>query len=87
MAAVGERCLELGVAESDPTVLVKELDRALRGCTLSDGGTECGDLRKSLGALRRAEFAHGDMVRVDGWVLSRSEARSYALSAIVSARS
>lgn len=43
---------------------------------------EAGDRRDSFAARCRQDFADGATVRVDGWVLSRTEARLCALAAL-----
>lgn len=82
--AVGRRCLELGLVETDLGELAYLLSAAvgrLRGEGHDRSST--ADLRQSLHGVLRSEFRAGDVVRVDGWVLSRSEARFYALSYLV----
>jgi hypothetical protein len=46
------------------------------------GGSPSGDeLRRRIDEARRADFAAGRIVRVDGWVLAETEARCCALVA------
>jgi hypothetical protein len=40
-------------------------------------------LRRSIGQRVRRDFAIGDTVQVDGWVLSLTELRLYALAALI----
>ena len=47
-----------------------------------DGGTVDGDLLRHVAERQRADFAAGRTVKVGGWVLSRTEARLYALAAV-----
>ena len=49
---------------------------------LQASGREAGDLRAALAAEIRKDYRNRDIVTVDGWVLSRSEARLCALAAI-----
>jgi hypothetical protein len=82
-AVIGRRYLLRHPEESETGILVAELERraASRGLSLSG---RCGaDLAKTLAELRRQDFAAGETACVDGWVLARSEARLYALAALL----
>ena len=81
---VGRAALASGHIERDVVALlaglvasVPDLDAALR-----NGSDD--DVRAALDVARRREFAaHGvDVIRVDGWVVARSEARACALIAL-----
>jgi hypothetical protein len=83
-ARVGRAALVGGHVERDAVSLlaglaasVPDLDAALR-----DGSDD--DIRAALDVARRREFAaHGaDVIRIDGWVVARSEARACALIAL-----
>lgn len=74
--AIGRRYLDLAPGEADRSHLLKLLhlpDPRLQAWPKRD------DLVRHLGALRDREFFSGDSVLIDGWVLSRSEARICAL--------
>lgn len=83
MGDLGRRCVLLERTGAGAHDLSSKLDQTLRAHRLAPRG-EAGadDLRAAFSALRRAEFASGEVVRVDGWILSRSEARYYALLAL-----
>lgn len=87
MADLGRCCIEWGAAELDPRVLVARLNGALTARGLYPDDVSPAALRAALKELRRHEFLAGEVVRVDGWVLCRSEARGYALSVVAAARS
>lgn len=81
--AIGRRCLELNLVEAELHELAHFLCAAVEdlkghGCSRSPA-----DLRQALQDVLRSEFRAGDVVRVHGWILSRSEARFYALSYLV----
>ena len=83
-ARVGRAALASGHVERDADALlaglvasVPDLDAALR-----NGSDD--DVRAALDIARRREFAaHGaGVIRIDGWVVARSEARACALIAL-----
>jgi hypothetical protein len=66
--------------EVDPARLLRELAHLQR-----EGGGATGrpdDLRQAVAAACTADFAQGRVVRVDGWILARTEARACALVAL-----
>jgi hypothetical protein len=72
-------------AEQASDVLAEAVDRALT--SELDGGTRAADPLQVIAALRRvvrAEYARGEVVEVQGWVLSTTEARLYGLVAALS---
>ena len=83
--AVGRRCIDAGAAEDTPSVLAGRLLEAVdrHGGTAEAMPATPESLRAALDRVLRAEFRGGDVVRVDGWVLSRTEARAYALAAVI----
>ncbi|WP_158044312.1 hypothetical protein [Skermanella pratensis] len=74
---IGLAYLETSVDEADPAKLV-----ALIVGDGVDRGTADGDLLRHVAERQRADFAAGRTVKLDGWVLSRTEARLYALAAV-----
>ncbi|HEY0810254.1 MAG TPA: hypothetical protein VGD49_08840 [Longimicrobiales bacterium] len=66
--AVGEFCLQLPGCEHRAVELAQLVG--------------IGDDRTSTLRLIQSDFERGDTVRVNGWVLSRTEARLYALAAL-----
>ena len=53
---------------------------------LSSNGMDCSSFSAIVGSLReksRQDFARAETVSVDGWILSLTEARTYALTAFV----
>jgi hypothetical protein len=78
-AVLGESCLQK-IPESRCAV---RLWAKLAGSAVrSGGGSSVKELRKLVSDRRTADFAHGDCVVIDGWVLTRTEARLLALAAI-----
>ena len=76
---IGNLCLNsLQPAETNPEALAKMI--------INDSG--CNDLhneqdiRRQISSHVRHEFAEGIVLNVDGWILSRTEARLYALAAL-----
>jgi hypothetical protein len=82
-AIVGREYLRHVPGEADVAVLL-----GLIGSTWPGGGAELRDsstekLRDSLRQQQREDFEHGRVVNVGGWILSVTEARVCALTAIV----
>lgn len=69
---IGRRYLAIAPGEADPVRLAATLP-ALRDPVAQ---------RRALDAARRRDFAAGDTVILDGWILARSEARLCALAAL-----
>ena len=79
---IGQLCLNsLDAAERNPNVLAKEIAQD-SGCL--DLRSE-QDIRRRISSHVRHEFAQGIVLNVDGWILSRTEARLYALAALARA--
>ncbi len=72
---IGERYLQLFPDEAQEQVLI-------RGILGTDEINSFSAFRAWLDKRRSADFERGDTVIIDGWVLSRSEARLYALFAL-----
>ena len=64
---------------ADPVALAE----ALRARLSAPPGTGADDLRRRLASCVAADFAGGDVVEVEGWVLARTEVRLAALAALV----
>ena len=78
--AVGEACLEVLKDEPSAPALLAAIERGIGGdAAYRDGAYQ---LRVKLSDLVRRDFEAHDIVRVRGWVLSRNEARLYALAAL-----
>lgn len=71
---IGRAYLEKAGDEADPAKLVALI--------MGEGGTVEGDLLRHVAERQRADFAAGRTIKLDGWVLSRTEARLYALAAV-----
>jgi hypothetical protein len=79
--AVGHACLEVLKEERSTPALLAAIERGLGGdAAYRDGAYQ---LRVRVSDLVRRDFEALDIVRVQGWVLSRNEARLYALAALV----
>lgn len=78
---IGREYLRLVPAEADASWLASVLSIGLP----TDAMTDLAFLRNSLEFRQRADFDAGDVVNVDGWILSRTEARLCAISALLGA--
>ncbi len=83
-AEVGAAYLATAPGERSGRVLVRHLRTALAPAGAVPGHDR--DLRVLLDAAVRHDFEVGAVCRVDGWVLSRTEARLAALTAVTRAR-
>ena len=82
---LGRAYLKTHPAEQDSNVLAAAIDRALAP-ELAANARAAADPLQVIAALRRvvrAEYARGEFVQVQGWVLSTTEARLYGLQAAV----
>lgn len=81
-AVVGRAYLAGHPHEADRTRLGADLDQALRcqGCDPAQASDD--HLRAALARQIRADFAASRTVRVDGWILSTTEARLCGLAAL-----
>lgn len=77
---LGAACRRAGACTGTPQILAEQMcaDPAERH-RLARCGIE--ELRAWIDARVRADFAEGRIVRVEGWMLSETEARLYALIA------
>jgi hypothetical protein len=75
--ALGRIC---GAGVQDAEALLDQIcDEALDRRRLAGAPREA--LRAAIGERIRADYAHGRTHRIDGWVLSRTEARIFAILA------
>jgi hypothetical protein len=74
-AYLGRRYLQAHPSEARRDVLVRRL-------VGTNAPTSAREASRAVAARIRSDYAAGRTVRVDGWVLSRTEARLYALVAI-----
>lgn len=81
-AAVGRAYLRAHPEEAEPDRLVRELSAGIRCQGCDPDRAERTRLRAAIAARIRADFAASRVVQVDGWVLSRTEARLYGLAAL-----
>ena len=72
--AIGRRYLSRYPDAAGARILADEVRRA--------GGGDPAAARAALGARVREDFARGDTVRLEGWVLARSECRACAAVAL-----
>lgn len=77
LVAVGARYLEVVPEEADQAFLLGQLP-ALEGVVPERPGTDLAVLSSQV----VADHASGDLVDLDGWVLSRTECRAAALYAL-----
>ena len=84
-AAVGRAYLAGHPDEGAIDHLVTELRAALRQCDCDPDCADLSTLRVATSRLVKEDFARSRVVRVDGWVLSRSEARLCGLAALLDA--
>lgn len=83
-ARLGAAYLAAHPDEAAPGVLLRAIEAALGGPVdpATAGGVDAAALAARLEAVVRADYRRGDAVSVNGWVLSRTEARLYALAAL-----
>ena len=84
-AVVGRRYLAGHPQEADRQWLAGELDADLRRQGCDSRQADAARLRAGLARQVRTDFARSRVVRVDGWVLSVTEARLCALAALTAA--
>jgi hypothetical protein len=84
-AAVGRAYLAGHPGEAGIDHLVIELGNALRRWDCEPDRADRITLRAAMSRLFKEDFARNRVVKVDGWVLSLSEARLCALAALVAA--
>ncbi|MCB1930023.1 MAG: hypothetical protein KDH17_18570 [Rhodocyclaceae bacterium] len=82
VAAIGEAYLAAHPEERDRAELLRRIEREFVARRRAAGAEPAVS---ALSALVRDEFRDGRVVIVDGWMLSRSEARIYALAALATA--
>jgi hypothetical protein len=75
--AIGARYLALAPEERDAARLARLLFAGIAEARRPFAGVDA--LRRAIGAHRERDFAAGDTVLVDGWILARTEARLCAL--------
>ena len=80
--AVGQAYLRAVPDEADERHLMQLIIRQMPGGRAALAGHDANAWRASLRAMQRRDFAEGRTVRVEGWVLSRTEARLCALAAL-----
>jgi hypothetical protein len=78
-AAVGKAALPAFPAGTEAEHLILDIARALATDPAAISALATDDLRKRIETQVRAEHMAGDTVPVDGWELSATEARLYAL--------
>jgi hypothetical protein len=82
-AEIGRAYLRSGDEPADASAMAAAIAR--------DAGIEPGEaaardplrLRRALALRTRRDFAEGRTVRVEGWILSRTEARLYAIASLI----
>jgi hypothetical protein len=79
-ARIGAHYLAVAPDERDLDLLVRLLDTAEAADRMSTGA-----LRTRLLAMQRDDFALERVVELDGWLLSRTEVRLYALATLLGA--
>lgn len=82
-ARLGEAYLQANPAERSLAVLLAAIEEAIGAQRCSDGAA--GDAQAALERLQRAvrdDYVRGEVVSVDGWLVSRTEARVYAVIAL-----
>jgi hypothetical protein len=79
---VGRAYLREHPRERSVAGLVDGITSDLPGGRATVGGASEAELRLAVSASIRNDFARETSVRVQGWILSRTEARLYALAAL-----
>lgn len=78
-AHLGAALETAGLSSLTPDEILAQIAADLRGIGISDGESDPEIMRSAIDTLIRRDFTAGELVILDGWVLSRSEARLYAL--------
>lgn len=78
--AIGIRYLADAPEERDAAFLTRELFDGIGGVPRT--APQRAAARRVIAARRARDFATGDTVLIDGWILARSEARLCALAAL-----
>jgi hypothetical protein len=78
-AVIGRRYLLNNRQEADSEWLASQLKKKL-----GEGPWSPSSFKEKMAETLKQEFGHGETVRVDGWVISRTEARLCAIAAIAS---
>jgi|APTNR8051073442_1049403.scaffolds.fasta_scaffold43140_2 hypothetical protein len=81
-AVIGRTFLRTCPAEADANRLERFLLARAADRRFYPDGDRPDDVRRCLSMMFRDDFATGNIVYVDGWILARSEARLYALCAL-----
>jgi hypothetical protein len=82
--AIGEACLRaLPAGGASVRLLARQI---LADLPAASGGASARTLARSLKARSRDDFRDGRIVSVDGWMLSLTEARLYALAMLLARR-
>lgn len=76
--AIGRRYLELYPREAEASLLSRKL-------LLGTSGADPGSVRAVVRRRIRRDLRCGEVVRIDGWLLARSECRACALVALAAA--
>jgi hypothetical protein len=79
-ARLGRSYLELHPEEGDANRLLADIEAAVAGHgRIEAGGNDADRFTASLQRVVRGEYTRDRVVEVSGWILSRTEARLYAL--------
>ncbi|MGD8843456.1 MAG: hypothetical protein PVJ83_08280 [Gammaproteobacteria bacterium] len=78
----GQAYLQAYPDERDRSALSRHVDAAL-AAQLPGGGQAEGGSGEALATAVHDDYATGEIVMVSGWILSRTEARAYALVALM----
>lgn len=84
-ARLGRRYLALAPAEADRRRLLDALSKDHAGLAVASRTGADGEIRGVVGGCRQRDFVAGNTVTIDGWILSRTEARLCALVALEAA--
>jgi hypothetical protein len=80
--AIGQRYLRDFPEENDAGALVGRILEGVPDLPREVDASEAADLRARFRRRFAADFESGDTVQLDGWILSRTEARLCALCAV-----
>lgn len=81
--AVGREYLRIAPVEADTLELTELICAGRRERYTELSGASMGKVRRMLLHQQREDFEKGRIVNVQGWILSQTEARLYALAALV----
>ena len=82
-SAIGQVYLQANPQEADAAWLVEQITQDMAGRVVDFAGVRGDDLKTLLQERIRQDFAEENTVKLNGWMLARTEARLYALATLM----